>query len=232
MTEPSAIRTESIEVRRTALIASLGPTDPDGVRELWYVLHGQSMRAASFLGDCRALDDGDRLIIAPEALSRYYEGPIAANKNAIVVASWMTREEREDEIRDYVRYLDAVHAEMKSRFTQAMPPVTVLGFSQGGATAVRWVAEGNVMPARLIVWASSLPPEVDYATNSAIRAPTFTYVCGNRDIYVTPKVLDGQLKLLRDANLKYAAASFDGGHRLDDDTLRRVAGTVSSPSSQ
>ena len=226
MTEPSTIRTESIEVRRTALVASLGPADLSAVREIWYVLHGQSMRAAAFLGDCRALDDGTRLIIAPEALSRYYEGPITANRNAIVVASWMTREERESEIRDYVRYLDDLHAQMKSRFTHAMPTVMVLGFSQGGATSVRWVAEGNVKPARLVVWASSLPPEIDYANSDAIRAPKFTYVCGTRDIYITPKVLDSQLKLLRDANLKHTAESFDGGHRLDDDTLRRLAGVV------
>lgn len=226
MTEPRPIRSESIEVRRTALVASLGPADPSAVREIWYVLHGQSMRAVPFLEACRALDDGSRLIIAPEALSRYYEGPITANRNATVVASWMTRDERDSEIRDYVDYLDDVHTMMIARFGGVMPPVTVLGFSQGGATSVRWVAEGNVNPARLIVWASSLPPEIDYASNEAIRTPKFTYVCGTRDIYITPKVLDGQLKLLKDANLNHAAESFDGGHRLDDDTLTRIANAV------
>ena len=224
MSEPSLIRTESIEVRRTALVASLGPEPGPGVTELWYVTHGQSMRAVAFLEDCRAIASPSRLIVAPEALSRYYEGPITAHKNTIIGASWMTRDERESEIRDYVRYLDDLHASMKERFAGTSPPVTVLGFSQGGATAVRWVAEGNVKPARLIVWASSLPPEIDFATNAAVRAPKFTYVCGTSDMWITPKVIDQQLGMLRAANLPHTVESFVGGHRLDDATLLRIAG--------
>ena len=223
MSDPRPIRTESIEVRRTALVASLGPDTAASVRELWYVLHGQSMRAVSFLDDCRALDDGTRLVVAPEALSRYYAGEVAASRTAPVVASWMTREQREDEIRDYVRYLDDLHAVVVGRFGGSPPPVAVLGFSQGGAAALRWVANGNVKPAHLIIWASSIAPEIDYAANAAVRTPRFTYVCGTKDIYITPKVLDQQLGMLRIANLPHQVESFDGGHRLDDATLTRVA---------
>ena len=182
------------------------------------------MRAVAFLDDCRALDDGTRLVIAPEALSRYYEGPISANRNTIVAASWMTRDQREDEIRDYVRYLDDLHAHNAKRFGATIPSVTVLGFSQGGAAALRWVAAGHVKPARLVIWASSIAPELDYANNAALRAPTFTYVCGAKDIYITPKVLDQQLNVLRSAGLNHNAESFDGGHRMDDATLTRIAG--------
>lgn len=224
MTVPPAIRTENIEVRRTALFASLGPEPGASVNELWYVLHGQGMRAVSFLETARATASPSRLIVAPEALSRYYEGPISSSRNTVVGASWMTRDHRETEIRDYVHYLDDLHAEMQERFGGQTPPVTVLGFSQGGATSVRWVAEGKVKPAHLVVWASSLPPDVDFAANQNIRAPKFTYVCGTTDIYITPKLLDGQLAMLRTANLPHATESFVGGHRLDDATLQRIAG--------
>jgi len=223
VTEPTAIRTESIEVRRTALVASLGPVPGPGITELWYVLHGQGMRAVPFLEDCRAADSQSRLIVAPEGLSRYYEGPITTHKNAIIGASWMTRDERESEIRDYVRYLDDVHASMTRRFGGAMPAVTVIGFSQGGATAMRWVAAGNVKPARLVIWASSLPPEMDYANDAHLRAPQFTYVCGTTDVWITPKVLDQQFGMLRSAKFPYRQESFAGGHRLDNDTLLRIA---------
>lgn len=224
MSELSAIRTESIEVRRTALFASLGGVPGAGVAELWYVLHGQGMRAVPFLENCRAVASASRLIVAPEGLSRYYEGPISAHKNTIIGASWMTRDERESEIRDYVRYLDDLHAAMKERFAGTSPRVTVLGFSQGGSTAVRWVAEGNVKPARLVIWASALPPDVDYANNANIRVPQVTYVCGTTDMWITPKVIDSQLGMLRDANLPHSVESFVGGHRLDDATLLRIAG--------
>lgn len=223
MSEPGAIRTASIEVRRTALVASLGPEPGLAVKELWYVLHGQSMRAVPFLETCRAIASPSRLIVAPEALSRYYDGPIAS-RDAPVAAIWMTRDERESEIRDYVRYLDDLHAHITRQLAGATPRVTALGFSQGGATAVRWVAEGNVRPSRLVIWASSLPPEIDYASNQHIRAPKCTYVCGTTDKYITPKVLDAQLGILRAANLEHATLSFDGGHRLDNATLTRLAG--------
>lgn len=222
MTDPGAIRTESIEVRRTAVFASLGPEPGLDVRELWYVLHGQGMRAVAFLEMARAAASPSRLIVAPEALSRYYEGAVT-RKDAPVVASWMTRDERESEIRDYVRYLDDLHANLTARLGGSTPPVTIIGFSQGGAASVRWVANGNVKPARLVVWASSLPPDVDFAANAAIRAPQFTYVHGTKDVYITPKVLDQQLGMLRAANLPHASVSFEGGHRLDDNTLKRIA---------
>lgn len=205
-------------------MASLGPAPGPGVRELWYVLHGQSMRAAAFLESARALASDGRLLVAPEALSRHYGGD-GVSRQAPVAATWMTREEREEDIGDYVAYLDAVHARERERSGGTTPPVTVLGFSQGGATGVRWLARGDVRVAHLIVWASSLPPDVDFAALYARQGtPRVTYVCGTRDQWITPKVLDAQHKILRDAGVPFTPVSFDGGHRLDDDTLRVVGG--------
>lgn len=216
------IRTESIEVRRTALFASLAPEPGPAVRELWYLLHGQAMRAAEFLESARPLDDGTRLIVAPEALNRHYVGDVS--RDAGIGATWMTKAEREDEIRDYVAYLDAVHAKLAERFTGALPPVTILGFSQGGATGVRWAAFGKVRIARLVVWASSLPPDVDYRDLMKRHGdPQVAYVAGTRDKWITEKVLDGQHQILRDAGVPFEALTFEGGHRLDDGALEQVS---------
>jgi predicted esterase len=217
------IRTESIEVRRTALIAALGPEPGPAVRELWYILHGQAMRAAEFLHTAKALDDGTRLLVAPEALNRHYTGEVAA-RDAPVGATWMTKAERDTEIGDYVAYLDAVHDRVAARFGGPPPPVTVLGFSQGGATGVRWAALGRVPVAHLVVWASSVPPDVDYRALVA-RHPGMrvTYVAGTRDKYLTPRALDAQHAVLRAAGVQFSFIRFDGGHRLDDGALRQVA---------
>lgn len=217
------IRTEHLEVRRTALLASLGPEPGHAVRELWYLLHGQAMRAVQILEMAGALNDGSRLIVAPEALNRHYVGPAVA-KDAPIGATWMTRAEREADISDNVAYLESVHAHARRQFGGITPPVTVLGFSQGGAAAVRWAAHGSIRPARLIIWESSLPPEVDYAA-LAVRQPgmRLTYVCGTRDKFITPKVLEAQHALLKQANVPFDEVSFDGGHRLDDAALRQVS---------
>lgn len=201
----------------------LGPEPGPAARELWYVLHGQAMRATQILEMASVLDDGTRLLVAPEALNRHYIGP-AVSRDAPIGATWMTRAERESEIRDYVAYLDTVHARMRERFGGATAPVTILGFSQGGAAAVRWVASGAIRPKHLVVWASSLPPEVDWRV-LLTRQPGLrvTYVCGTRDKFITPKVLDAQHAILREAGVPFDAVAFDGGHRLDDRTLAALA---------
>jgi predicted esterase len=216
------IRTEAISVRRTALFASLGPEPSNAVSELWYLLHGQAMRAEAFLESARVLDNGSRLLVAPEALNRHYIGEIGPVSD--IGATWMTKSQRESEIRDYVAYLDDLHEMLTKRFGGALPPVTVLGFSQGGATAVRWAAMGKVRLARLVVWASSLPPDVDFrALTTRQPGARYAYVAGTKDKWITPKILDAQHQILRDASIGFDEVSFEGGHRLDDETLRRLS---------
>ncbi len=227
MSSSPDIRTESLEVRRTALVAMLGPQGPalPGVRELWYVLHGYAMRAVPFLEGFRAIADGTRLLVAPEALSRFYDGTLSpgAHKNAPVVASWMTRGERDSEIADYLEYLDTVHTTITSRLGGAKPTVTVFGFSQGGATAARWVASGRVPAARLVVWGSAMAPELDIGTRgSPLRQPETVFVVGSSDGYITPKIVAGEVERLHAAQFPFRQLSFAGGHRLDDGVLRQL----------
>jgi hypothetical protein len=46
-----------------------------------------------------------RIIIAPEGLSRFYRKGFSGD----VVASWMTKDDRLDDMEDYVRYLNDLH---------------------------------------------------------------------------------------------------------------------------
>jgi predicted esterase len=198
-----------------------------GVRELWYVLHGYSMRAAPFLEAFRAIADDTRLLVAPEALSRFYHGTLSpgAHKDAPVVASWMTREERDSEISDYLAYLEAVHAVVEGRLGDTNPKVTVLGFSQGGAAAARWVASGRVRAARLVVWGSAMAPELDLITpGSPLRETETILVVGTRDAYVTPKIVAAEVGRMRAAEFPFRHISYEGEHWLDDGVLRELTG--------
>src|SRR5919107_1722168 len=67
----SPITPHSIHVRRTARYYTLGPTH-GFPRELWVVVHGYGQLARRFIEWFAPLDDGTRLVIAPEALSRFY----------------------------------------------------------------------------------------------------------------------------------------------------------------
>ena len=228
MTEVPDVRTLALPVTRTARVALLGPATP-AIPELWFVLHGYSQLAATFIEDFRAIDDGTRLIVAPEALSRFYDGALSAesHRNGKVGASWMTKESRETEISDYLGYLNAVRDHVMGMLGGATPRVTVLGFSQGGSTASRWVAEGKVTASRLIVWGSSLPMDVDISSPTApLRRVNLELVIGSRDQFATPPLVAKETARLNAAGYPFTFRGFDGGHRLDADMLREIAGVV------
>jgi len=195
--------------------------------EVWIACHGQGQLATRFLSRFLPLERDDRLFIAPEALSRYYvtppkTGPNAAN--APIGASWMTREDRECEIEDYVRYLDALHDEIFLRVVREKVRLWVLGFSQGSATVGRWVARGRVEPDRVVLWSGMLPPELneESAAPLARRSP-LTVVFGRSDEFASQELIAAQETRLKGLRLPHQAIRFDGGHEIVPDALRMLA---------
>ena len=204
-----------LRVPRTARYYTLGATEAP--REVWFVLHGYGQLAAYFIRHFRPLLDGARRIVAPEALSRFYLDEASGR----VGASWMTREDRLHEIEDALSYLDVLYDRLAAAGLFAGgAAVHVLGFSQGVATACRWVARGHVPAGRLTCWAGSLPPELDL---DALKEKQLTLVAGTADEYATPERVAGQRQRLEAAGLAYDVVTFDGGHRLDAGALRRLS---------
>ena len=216
------MRQHHLAVVRTARYATLGP-DAGGARELWVVLHGQGQLAARFLRHFAALDDGTRLVVAPEALSRHYLdwARDASGGPPRVGATWMTRDDREHDIRDYVAYLDAVHAAVTAPLAGRVP-LTVLGFSQGAATASRWAALGAVRADRLICWGGAPAPDVP-ADATGVRGARLTIVAGRDDEYATPAAVAQEEARLRASGAVYERLEYEGGHHLDAATLARLA---------
>jgi len=206
------VQEHRIAVSRMARYFTVGRPD----REVWFVLHGYGQLAARFLRHFEPLDDGARLIVAPEGLSRFYLTEDPAERR--VGASWMTREDRLAEIEDYVRYLDAVYHEVSRTMDRAQAKVTLLGFSQGAATACRWSTIGKARFDRLIIWGGEVPPDVDL-----LRSLRLSLVYGSRDPYFTPKVIAATEARLREHGIPYDLAPFEGGHEIDGDVLQRVA---------
>lgn len=210
------MREHHLPVHRTARYFTLGPET--GARDVWILCHGYGQLAARFLERFRALESRDRLLVAPEALSRFYLTESPAERR--VGASWMTREDRLQEITDYLAYLDAVH----SAVVPAGARVTVLGFSQGCATACRWVAMGSAPVARLIVWGGEVPPDLELTGRNGdrLRAVRPTLVYGTQDAYFTPKIVAATESRLRQHDIPCDMVSFAGGHEIDETTLRTL----------
>lgn len=207
-------------VPRSARYFTLGRPS-NHLRQVWFVCHGYGELAHEFLRHFELLDDGQRLVIAPEGLSRYYTD----HDGGSVGASWMTREDRLAEINDYVGFLDALYEQVFKRTDRSSVAVYVLGFSQGAHTAARWISRGRATADRLIVWGQVLPPDLDLEMAWAkLEDSRVTFVVGTRDELVPPLQLEEAEERLLEHEIPYETIRFNGGHRLDKRVLRSIAG--------
>jgi predicted esterase len=185
---------------------------------LCMALHGYGDSAKRFAGDLDLLLKSGVALLVPEALSRFYtkgfDGPVGA--------SWMTREDRENEIHDYLTYLDKLKAEVVMR-NYSQLPFWVLGFSQGVATAVRWVARGNAGPCNLALWAGTLPPEIKHKEEfSPEKIKKLTYLLGDADKFIAAEKGREQIELLSGAGLNFRFFTYTGEHKIEAKPLAEL----------
>jgi predicted esterase len=203
-----------ITVPRTARYITQG--EIESASEVWFLLHGYSMLAASFLRWFESALRPGRLLVAPEALSRAYHEEKGIRR---VGASWMTKEDRDAEIEDYVRYLDLMAARVLAG-VPGEPRIEIHGFSQGTATACRWVAFGNPRPSRLMLWSGLLPPDLPLDRyGPVLNRAGLELAFGSRDTYIHSADVDREQARLAAAGLTPRIHRFEGGHRVDRATL-------------
>jgi predicted esterase len=214
-----------IQVQRTARYYTIGEPGP-ATRDVWFVCHGYGQPAADFIREFEIIANRTRVIVAPEALSRHYlpTEPGYHSGEARVGASWMTREDRQMEIADYVGYLDALYDEITTKVNRQNVSVTVLGFSQGGATADRWVSRGRSRVHRLVLWGAFLASDADLNQAATIFGDVkLTIVYGTKDKYTNEQLVEDYQTLLKEKTIPFELITFDGGHRMDRGTLKSLA---------
>jgi predicted esterase len=218
-----------LRVSRTARYFVLGgPESAEQVASrdvgnLWFVLHGYGQLARDFVQYFADAATPARRIVAPEALNRYYLVPPDAAPAAErpVGATWMTREDRDNDIADYVAYLDALYDALRPGLAPDAR-VHVIGFSQGAATATRWALHGHVPIQRLVLWGGLLPPETPLDA-PVLRSSSLTLVAGSRDKYLSPERLAAEEHRLAAAGIPARLIRFDGSHSLKRDVIRQLA---------
>lgn len=209
---------------RSARYFTLGEPGPD-TTDLWIACHGYGQLARDFLEGFAPISAPNRVIAAPEALSRFYAGsPDARQPGARVGASWMTREDRLAEIDDQVTFLDGVAAELVAGMPEGVR-LRALGFSQGVSTICRWLGFGRFEPTEIIFWAGEIPADLpDPVLADSLGKARIHLVSGTRDRLVPDSLAAHHEARLRAAGIDPIVHRFDGGHRLDRGTLRDLAG--------
>jgi len=191
-------------------------------KQVWFVLHGYGQLAQYFIRKFSVLEEQNICVIAPEGLSRFYleELQTTGRKNNRVGATWMTKENRLTDIENYIQYLNAVYAlEIKDN----SKPVTVLGFSQGSATASRWVLSGKINFERLVLWAGMLPPDMNFDAGSKLLEKKGVYlVYGKADPFLTDDRFAEMHTLAKQLNTEIKEITFEGGHDIDQSALLKL----------
>ena len=211
MTKPRPIRTateHSVEVPRTARYYVLG--DIRG-GDLWIVLHGFGQLAGDFVEYFAELNDGHHVVVAPEALNRYYTAGLnVPSAERAVGATWMTREFRDAE------------NEYRHR-------VLVIGFSQGGATASRWAVRGKAAIHTLVLWGATLPPDLDLASAKArLEKLRLRIVIGKTDQYISPDAVTRERVRLDASGVPHEVIEYDAGHSIKRGVLKELAARIES----
>lgn len=188
--------------------------------------HGYGQNAQVFLEEMRSIPGAEAWrLVAVQALHRFY-----TRGDQVVVASWMTREDRDAAIADNIEYVNrAVSAALEMpdgsgrdgpSAVAGEPAIVYLGFSQGASMAVRAAVRGKHRAAGLIMLGGDIPPDV--RDHDAGQWPPVLLGCGDRDEWYAARV-ESDIDFLRSRRIAHDVIRFAGGHEFTDE-FRAAAG--------
>lgn len=171
--------------------------------------HGYGETADAHLQELLRIPGIDRwTVIAVQALHPFY------TRSRDVVASWMTRLDREFAIEDNVGYVRRVLDEVSTP-----RHLVFAGFSQGAAMAFR-AAAYRPAASGLIVHGGDVPPDV--RENDSVHLPPTLFGRGAEDEAFTEEQFNNDLSYLR-TRARVVSYVHSGGHEWTDE-FRAAAG--------
>lgn len=206
-------------IQKTARYATYGTWTKD-TQSIWFVCHGYGQLAEYFIKKFDILDSKKHFVVAPEALSKFYLERFTGR----VGATWMTKEDRVNEIKDYLNYLNELYSHITKGKDINKVKVNLLGFSQGTATIARWLFDEKVKCDRLILWAGNLAHDLDFSKSEHIfQNAEVLFVYGTKDELIKQEYFEEQKKIIRDKGIQAKFITFDGKHEIDRQTLLKIA---------
>lgn len=191
------------------------PASHDSGRRLLVGFHGYGESAEAHLAELERIPDvAAWTVVAVQALHPFYN-----SRTGEVVASWMTRLDRQLAIQDNVRYVAEV---VRREIGEAGPLGTLvyIGFSQGTAMAYRAAAAAGHPCRGVVALAGDIPPEL---ADPAARLPPVMIGRGRDDEWYTEEKLDRDLQVLAAKGIEPRLLRFAGGHEWTDAFRQGVA---------
>ena len=128
----------------------------------------------------------------------------------------MTKEAREDDIKDNINWLNALLLKVKE--DASFEEIYLLGFSQGGATAARWFYDQPNRFNQLILWSSVFPPDIN--TSMLTNGHNNSYVVGTNDEFINEHQRNEEVSFYE--GIGFSTHIYDGNHDIDAITLNKL----------
>ena len=188
------------------------------IEQVWIVCHGYGQLAEYFLKWFNPIFSEKILIIAPEGLHRFYVNGFSGR----VGASWMTKEDRLNDIEDYVGYLNNLLFKIKPSLSSSCF-IHVLGFSQGVATAIRWICKSELKIDSLSLFAGKIPEDLDYKFYAEkLNRLNPKILFGNKDEFYSPKAINNELEIIKGQGLDFQFIEYEGSHKIEKTIINQL----------
>jgi predicted esterase len=175
--------------------------------------HGYGQNADHMLDELRRVPGAESWrLVSVQALHRFY-----TRNDSAVVASWMTRQDRDEAIADNIAYLDRAVA---AAVGDDVRTLVFLGFSQGASMAARAAARSTRRAAGLVILGGDIPSDVK--DDPGVTLPPVLIGVGSTDEWYQ-KLVDADIAFLAHRGIPHRVIRFTGGHEFTDE-FRAAAG--------
>lgn len=187
---------------------------------VWIVLHGYGMLSEYFIKKFECILNDRTVVIAPEGSNRFY----LENNYYRVGASWMTKLDKEKDIEDNISFIQTLYSNIIDEIGHTNFKLNTLGFSQGGATLVRWIMSNSITIDSLILWGSDIPKDcLTKEKKSRWSLIDVKLVIGNQDEYINEENKQKVIDLISSYGLKYELVEYEGSHKIIEKELEKIA---------
>jgi predicted esterase len=183
----------------------VNPPATPGPAPMLVGFHGYAENAEAQMERLRAIPESAQwLTVSIQALHRFYQ-----RRTDLVVASWMTRQDRELAIADNVAYVNACIDSIAADWP-TLSGVMFAGFSQGVAMAYRAAVNAGRDVGGVIAMGGDIPPEL--TPQELRRLPAVLILRGRSDEWYIKEKLATDERRLRETSVSVRALEFDAGH--------------------
>ena len=209
---------KQISIPKTHKYSQLGEFS-EKTNTVWIVLHGYGMLSEFFIKKFECILNEKTVVIAPEGSNRFYLN----NNYSRVGASWMTKVDKEKDIEDNISFIETLYTKIVDDIGHNNFKLKTLGFSQGGATLVRWIMSNSIKVDSLILWGSDIPQ--DCLTNqnkSRWSSINIKIVIGKKDEYISDENKKKVIDAVNSYGLSYKLIEYDGPHKIIESELIKL----------